>query len=119
VAPPVPAGEDAKCDPDQPFVFAHPEVAEPLRLTDCEAGSDGPVRLAAPPLTNALIELVQRHLRDLGYRPGPADGLVGPRTRDAVRRFEGDQGDEPTGAIDFRLLEQIRSAAAAIEKDPG
>jgi hypothetical protein len=112
MAPPIPAGTDALCDPDEPFVFAHPEIAGPLRLTHCEPGPDGPARLPGPPLTNALIERVQRHLQDLGFDPGPADGLIGPRTRDAVRRFERDQGDEPTGAIDFRLLEQIRAAAA-------
>jgi peptidoglycan hydrolase-like protein with peptidoglycan-binding domain len=106
------------CDPDQPFVFSHPQVAESLRLTDCVPGPDGPARLSAPPLTNALIELVQRHLQDLGYGPGPADGLIGPRTRDALRRFERDRGDEPTGAIDFRLLDQIRAAAASTGKDP-
>jgi peptidoglycan hydrolase-like protein with peptidoglycan-binding domain len=59
-----------------------------------------------------LVDLVQRHLRDLGYDPGPVDGLIGPRTREAIRRFERDRGDTPTGSIRFVLLEQLRSAFA-------
>ncbi len=99
------------CDPDKPFVFAHPGVAEPLPLKICAQGSDGPIHLAAPPLTNPLAYLVQRHLNDLGYGAGPVDGLIGPLTRAAIRRFQRDRGDEPTGVIDFHFLMGIRATA--------
>jgi hypothetical protein len=100
------------CDPQVPFVFTHPEVPEPLRLIDCEQNADVPRRLVAPPLTNRLVELVRRHLRDLGCDPGPAVGLIGPRPRGAIGRFQRNHGDAPTGIISFDLLEQIRSATA-------
>lgn len=110
------AGRDPDfCDPGQRFIFAHPQVAEPLRLVVCVQEIGGPRRLLAPPLTNPLVELVQRHLRDLGYDPGPVDGLIGPRTRGAIRRFQRDQGSDSTGAIGFALLEGILSAASAAQ----
>ncbi len=105
------SGEES-CNPERVFVFGHPEVAAPLLLRNCVKGPDGPARLQAPPLTNPLIDLIQRHLNDLGYNAGPVDGLIGPRTRAAVRRFQRDQGDAPTGAITFALLERIVESTA-------
>jgi len=99
-----------RCDPDQPFVFGHPAVEKPMTLVVCARGPDGPRRLDAPPLTNPLVALVQRHLNDLGYGAGPVDGLFGPRTRGAIRRFQGDQGMRPKGGITFDLLERLRVA---------
>jgi peptidoglycan hydrolase-like protein with peptidoglycan-binding domain len=37
---------------------------------------------------------IQRDLTRLGYDPGPIDGLLGPRTRAAIARFENDQGSK-------------------------
>jgi peptidoglycan hydrolase-like protein with peptidoglycan-binding domain len=35
---------------------------------------------------------IQRDLKRLGYDPGPVDGVLGPRTKAAIARFEDDQG---------------------------
>jgi peptidoglycan hydrolase-like protein with peptidoglycan-binding domain len=40
------------------------------------------------------VATIQRDLTRLGYDPGPIDGLMGPRTRAAIARFENDQGPE-------------------------
>ena len=40
---------------------------------------------------------VQQRLADLGYKPGKVDGLMGPRTRTAIRAFERDHGMPQTG----------------------
>lgn len=92
-------------------MFSHPDVAQPLRLSPCVQGPEGPERRVEPPLTNLLVELVQRHLRDLGYDPGPMDGLIGPRTRAAIRRFQADRDEPATGAIRFDLLQGLMDAA--------
>jgi formate hydrogenlyase subunit 3/multisubunit Na+/H+ antiporter MnhD subunit len=111
--------ERVACDLRQPFVFSHPAVKEPLRLVMCIQGAAGPRLLDAPPLTNPLVTLVQLHLNDLGYEAGPVDGLVGPRTRSAIRRFQQDQGADRTGDVTFDLLGRIRSAtASALTVDP-
>jgi peptidoglycan hydrolase-like protein with peptidoglycan-binding domain len=61
-------------------------------------------------VSNRLVELVQHYLDDLGYAPGPLDGLIGPRTLDAVRRFQRDQGLAATGVLSFELLERLQTA---------
>ena len=43
--------------------------------------------------------MVQAGLSSLGYEPGPADGLFGARTRDAIRRYQGEKGFEATGYL--------------------
>jgi peptidoglycan hydrolase-like protein with peptidoglycan-binding domain len=42
---------------------------------------------------------VQRRLRRLGYRPGPVDGLFGPRTEAAARWFQYKHGLRSTGRV--------------------
>ncbi len=41
--------------------------------------------------------LIQQELRNEGFDPGAPDGLFGPRTRGAVRRWQEAQGRPPTG----------------------
>jgi len=42
---------------------------------------------------------IQTALQRLGYDPGAVDGLFGPHTRAAIRRFQQAIGAEPTGVI--------------------
>lgn len=42
-------------------------------------------------VTSEMAEL-QRRLAELGYRPGEADGILGPATRSALREFQRDRG---------------------------
>jgi hydrogenase-4 component B len=42
---------------------------------------------------------VQAALQRLGYDPGPVDGVFGPLTRAAIRRFQQDRGDQATGSL--------------------
>jgi peptidoglycan hydrolase-like protein with peptidoglycan-binding domain len=48
----------------------------------------------APP-----VRVVQRMLRRLGWRPGPVDGLYGPRTKAAVTRFQSAAGVAADGIV--------------------
>lgn len=50
-----------------------------------------------------IVETVQTRLAALGYQPGNVDGLDGPKTREAVRQFEEQNGLHPDGLIDDRL----------------
>jgi peptidoglycan hydrolase-like protein with peptidoglycan-binding domain len=47
---------------------------------------------------------VQRRLTRLGYRPGPIDGLFGPRTEAAVRWFQYKHGLRTTGRVGRRAV---------------
>ncbi len=43
------------------------------------------------------LALIQEMLNRLGYDSGPIDGIMGPMTRAALRRFQEDNGLEPDG----------------------
>jgi uncharacterized repeat protein (TIGR01451 family) len=48
---------------------------------------------------------VQHILNEFGYQAGPADGILGPRTRAAIRRYQKDKGLPQSGIIDDSLQE--------------
>ena len=50
------------------------------------------------------IRVVQQALQSKGFDPGPIDGIVGPRTKEAVRNFQDRYGMNPTGEIDNQTL---------------
>lgn len=70
------------------------QVAEAQRLTrgwkpKTQAAKAIPKSLATPPATSSdTIRSIQTNLAALGYRPGPADGILGPRTRSAIEAVQ-------------------------------
>jgi localization factor PodJL len=52
----------------------------------------------------AMVQKTQGLLTLLGFDPGPADGLDGPQTRDAVIAFQRKTGIATTGNIDHQLV---------------
>lgn len=57
------------------------------------------------------IETVQVLLNRLGYEAGPVDGVFGPKTAGAIRRFESDRGMSVTGKVSGPLLKALESDA--------
>lgn len=53
------------------------------------------------------LRAVQGALAARGYSPGPADGLMGPRTRDAIAAFEQARGLPVTGQPTAALLSAL------------
>ncbi len=53
------------------------------------------------------VSMIQRGLAKLGYDPGPADGNLGPKTRDAIRLFERDRKRAETGEATPDLAREI------------
>jgi Mg-chelatase subunit ChlD len=71
------------------------DTIEPADGQDGEAAATGPPQARPAPSLGSGVQLVaavQRALAARGYDPGPADGLMGPATRRAIRRFIEDQG---------------------------
>jgi localization factor PodJL len=65
---------------------------------------------AGDPITSRdVIAKVQLALGKLGFDVGTPDGLIGPKTADAIRTFERGTGMSETGAINPRLLAVLGS----------
>jgi len=56
----------------------------------------------------SLVAAVQRRLGQLGYYHGVVDGVIGPRTRDAIAAFESRNGLVVDGRISRPLLDTLR-----------
>ena len=51
--------------------------------------------------------LIQQGLRNEGFDPGAPDGLFGPRTRAAIRRWQEARGVPPTGYLDSTAAAEL------------
>ena len=60
----------------------------------------------------AQIARAQALLSQLGYQPGPADGMMGARTRSAIRDFRRSEGLTVSDRVDSTLLSRLEQAAA-------
>ena len=59
------------------------------------------------------VREVQKRLWQLGYRPGPVDGIFGPRTLAAAQWFQIKHGFRPTGVVDVAMLALLRERTGA------
>lgn len=59
------------------------------------------------PLTRDDVIRVQTYLADNGYEGGEADGILGPRTRAALRALQRDLGLAPDGFLTSELVERL------------
>lgn len=59
----------------------------------------------APP--EELVREAQGLLAELGYRPGPNDGIVGRWTETAIRAFQETRGIEPDGLVTEDLIAEL------------
>ncbi len=56
---------------------------------------------------NAQTRAVQQRLLQLGYAPGPADGQMGKKTRNAIMRFQEDNGLTAHSKLDRTTLQTL------------
>jgi peptidoglycan hydrolase-like protein with peptidoglycan-binding domain len=78
-----------------------------------------PKAMLARGASGTAVEALQRALIALGVNPGPADGLFGPKTEAAVKRFQKKSGlvdDGIAGPKTLAALEAAKKAAAAPPK---
>lgn len=91
-------------------------TAKPLDRAANEVPVDNPAWTAAPEHTASvdetrLVMKAQSFLAAQGFDPGPADGRMGKRTREAISAYQKARGLPVTGEIDQALI-------AAIGDDP-
>lgn len=70
-----------------------------------------PIQRAEKPVAidpqRVRVRLVQTVLKDLSIYQGDVDGLSGPQTRGAIKKYQRIVGLEETGKIDSRLMAQL------------
>ena len=82
---------------------ARRRLSELRKPASAKAGEDS-LRLA-----HADRRLIQLGLSEAGFNPGGADGVFGPRTRAAIRRWQSSRGHSSTGYLDARSAETLRA----------
>ena len=98
-----------------PIVTGRPE-------TDAPAPAMPPAAVAVPqpssepkgeeaagvvaPVSMSVNEMQQR-LSELGYKPGVADGKMGPRTTNALKKFQHDRKLAVTGTLDAETMREL------------
>jgi peptidoglycan hydrolase-like protein with peptidoglycan-binding domain len=73
----------------------------------------------APKMRQAFIVGIQEELKQHGYRPGPVDGVLGSRTRGAIRAYERDAKLPVTGAATKEILDHMKFAQPKVKARPG
>lgn len=58
------------------------------------------------------VRRAQSYLGQIGYDAGPADGVMGPRTAEAISSYKRDMGMEEAGGITLEMLEALREQAS-------
>ncbi|NYS62039.1 peptidoglycan-binding protein [Vreelandella salicampi] len=61
---------------------------------------------------------IQRELNRLGYDAGPADGLMGSRTRSAIREYQGNRDMARDGNASAELLKRLRQTDQEASESP-
>lgn len=65
------------------------------------------------------VEAAQRRLAEIGFDPGPVDGIAGPRTRRAIRAFQKANQLRVSGRLDAKTLNKLFPGKPARASDSG
>ena len=76
-------------------------------------GCNGQVIEEGLNLDRAVRRQIQQGLAAAGFDPGGADGVFGPRTREAIRSWQSARSARATGYLDAPAAEALRSAPVA------
>ncbi len=81
-------------------------------VEDPTSGTSGPMQgtaggMAPAALSPEQVRRVQQRLAEADHDPGPVDGIMGRKTREALRAFQQARGLEPTGEPDERTLTEL------------
>ena len=105
--------------------YASADVARQAALAECSSrgggsgcivrawGCNSSVVEEGLDLDLAARRQIQQGLAAGGFDPGGADGLLGPRTRAAIRRWQSSRGTRSTGYLDGASAAALRTAGGA------
>jgi peptidoglycan hydrolase-like protein with peptidoglycan-binding domain len=109
---PSPMPAESPAPPIPPVAVDPAPVVQALPVATAPVMSNLPLPTTRTPDQNELsysevLEL-QTLLESLGMRPGFLDGIPGPRTAAAIRRYEESRRQPQTGNLDRELLKRLR-----------
>ena len=117
-------GKKAEAESTRPPV--PPSADAPDKAEAAPADQQTQVATLPPPQIEEALGLsrqqrqsVQRALDNLGYDPGPADGQLGDRTRNALKRYQAALGEAETGYLSQDLLDTLDLAAIGPQRTLG
>ena len=99
-APAIAAGQYSPMLPPRTAAFLAPPAPQNASAAEASLALDRSTR-----------RLIQQGLRNEGFDPGPPDGLLGPRSRAAIRDWQQSRGASPTGYLTRAEAELLRAAA--------
>jgi hypothetical protein len=76
-------------------------------------------RLVNRPLTRTELKQAERRLSEMGYKPGPADGVIDQAARNALVLFQKWEGRKVTGQLTRSDFNAIMDAEPPQPRDPG
>jgi lysozyme family protein len=87
-------------------------IAVSLGSPGVRGGASAPAHAASAVAAGAtsqprFIREAQRALGELGYRPGPIDGVIGLRTQGALARYQRSEKIPVTGSLDAETMVRL------------
>jgi peptidoglycan hydrolase-like protein with peptidoglycan-binding domain len=98
----------ARPAPSIAAIVPPPADAAPVSAADLVP----PTPVVSQPLDARGISELQTRLSRLGFSPGSIDGIAGPMTAAAIKRYQQSRGRPVAAAVDDDLLDQLRKESA-------
>lgn len=70
-----------------------------------------PADVAVAPSASAQVQQIEKLLADLGFTPGPQDGVMDETTAEAIRAYQQAAGLPEDGVASPALLEELKAVA--------
>jgi peptidoglycan hydrolase-like protein with peptidoglycan-binding domain len=81
-----------------------------VEASSAKLGGQADPKRGAPLTRQEMVREIQQLLTDLGYTPGPVDGLYGKKTRAAIQAFQVDKNLDPNGQATQQILDALRQS---------
>ena len=81
---------------------------------EMKAGKSGAMKTAKGGAKKEQVRAAQQALKDKGHDPGMVDGVMGPKTKQALRDFQKKEGLKESGQLDSETMAKldIKTSAA-------
>ena len=92
----------------QGFLIEDELLAHPEQVFEIVFKNHPPQQVALSNVSKKeQLRQIQRQLDELGYKPGPIDGLMGASTRTAIRSFQGEAGLPVNGQVTRKTIQVL------------